>query len=117
LAEGVGMKCRHLRCVPHTLTAAREVVRVELTERMRQALAKRARSHFHLLFIGEQSYMFYAYNHRTTCLLSWDDVDEIEQPSYFQQKTMRIIFFNGTGEYKIAILSAGQKMNIRYFME
>jgi hypothetical protein len=48
---------------------------------------------------------------------SWDDVDEIERASHFQQKTRLTIFFNGTDEYKIAILPDGQKMDGRYFME
>jgi hypothetical protein len=48
---------------------------------------------------------------------SWDDADEIERPSHFQQKTMLTVFSNGTGEHKIAILPVGQKMNSRYFME
>jgi histone-lysine N-methyltransferase SETMAR len=48
---------------------------------------------------------------------SWDDVDEIERPSHFNQKTMLTIFFNGTGEHKIAILPEGQKMNSSYFVE
>jgi hypothetical protein len=30
---------------------------------------------------------------------------------------MLTVFFNETGEYKIAILPAGQKMTSRYFME
>jgi hypothetical protein len=37
----------------------------------------------------------------------WDDVDEIERPSDFQQKTMLTIFFNETGEYKMAMLTPG----------
>jgi hypothetical protein len=52
------MKCRHLRCVPHTLTAAQKVVRIELAQRMLQALAKHERSHCHFLFTGDESWMF-----------------------------------------------------------
>jgi hypothetical protein len=48
---------------------------------------------------------------------SWDDADDIERPSHFRQKTMLTIFFNGTGEYKMAILPLGQKMNRTSFME
>jgi hypothetical protein len=35
---------------------------------------------------------------------SWDDVGEIDRPSHFRQKTMLMIFFNCTREYKIAIV-------------
>jgi hypothetical protein len=37
LTEVLRMKCRHLRWVPHTLTAAQKAVHVELAERMLQA--------------------------------------------------------------------------------
>jgi hypothetical protein len=99
------------------LTLAQKVVRVELAERMLQALANHQRSYFHFLFTGDESWMFYAHNDWTVWVPSWDDVDQIERSSHFQQKTMLTIFFNGTGEYKIAMLPAGQKMNNKYFME
>jgi hypothetical protein len=46
----------------------------------------------------------------------WDDVDEIERLSHFQQKAMLTIFFKGTGEYKAAMVPANQRMNRTYFM-
>jgi hypothetical protein len=61
--------------------------------------------------------MFYAYDHRMRWAASWDDIDEIERSSHFHQKTMFTVFFNGTGECKIATLPGGQKMNSAYFIE
>jgi hypothetical protein len=113
----LGMKCRHLRWVPHTLTATQKVVRVALAERVLQALAKEERSHFHFLFTGDEPWMSYAYNHWMMWVLSWDDVDEIERPSHFQQKMMFTIFVDGTRACKIAILPVGKTMNGTYFME
>jgi AraC-like DNA-binding protein len=55
LTEVLGMECRHLLCVPHTLIAAQKVVRVELAQRMSEALAKHTHSHFHFLFTGGKS--------------------------------------------------------------
>jgi predicted transcriptional regulator len=40
LTEVLGMKCRHVRCVPHTLTPAQKLMRAELAQGMLQALAK-----------------------------------------------------------------------------
>jgi hypothetical protein len=111
------MKCCHLRWVSHTLAAAQKVVSVELGECMLQALAKRKRNHFHFLLTGDESCIFYAYDHRTMWVSFWDDVDEIERSSHFQQKTMLTIFFDRTREYKIVILPAGQKVHRTYFME
>jgi hypothetical protein len=56
-----------------------------------------------------------ASSQRVSLLL--DDVDEIDRPSYFHQKTIFTILFNGTREYKIAILPEGQKMNNPNFRE
>jgi AraC-like DNA-binding protein len=103
LTEVLGMKCRHLRSMPHMLTAAQKVVRVELAQRMLQALAKHNRSHFHFLFTADESWIFYTYNSRTIWVESWDDAHRF--------------FFNGTGDDKMAILPPGQKMNGTYFME
>jgi hypothetical protein len=99
------------------LAAAQTVVRVELGQGTLQALAKHKHSHFHFLFTGDESWMFSPYNHRTMFVTSWDDVDGIERPSHFQQKTVRPIFFSGTGEDKMAILPPGQQTNSTYFME
>jgi hypothetical protein len=48
---------------------------------------------------------------------SGDDVDEIERPSSFHEKTMLVIFFNGTGEHTSVILQQGQRMNSAFFIE
>jgi hypothetical protein len=61
----MGMKLRHLRWVPHALTAAQKVVRVELAKGMLQALAKHEPSHFLFLFTGDEPWMFHAHNYRT----------------------------------------------------
>jgi hypothetical protein len=103
--------------VPHTLTPAQKVMRVELAQSMLQALAKHEHANYHFLFTGDQSWMFYAYDCRTRWVASWNDLDEIEWPSHFHQKTMFTVFFNGTGESKIAIPPDGQKVNIAYFIE
>jgi hypothetical protein len=42
--------------------------------------------------------MFYAYDHRTRWVASWDDVDGIDRPSYFRQKIIFTVFLNRTGE-------------------
>jgi hypothetical protein len=83
----------------------------ELAQSMLHALVKPEHTNYHFLFPGDESWIFYAYDHRTRWVASWDDVDGIERPSHFHQKTIFTLFFNGTGEYKIAILPEGQKVN------
>jgi hypothetical protein len=102
------MKCRYLGRVPHTLIPAQKVTRTELPQSMLQALTKHKHTNYHFLFTGDESWMFSADDHRTRQVASWDNVDEIEQPSHFHQKTMFTIFFNGR-EYTIGILSEVQK--------
>jgi hypothetical protein len=94
--------------VPHALKTAQKVVPVESGQRVLQALAKYQHRHFQFLFTGDKSWMFYADNHRTTWVASWEDIDELERPLHSQQKTILTILFNGTGEYNIAILPARQ---------
>jgi hypothetical protein len=89
----------------------------ELVQSMLQALAKHEHTNYHFPFAGDESWMVYAYDHRTRWVASWDDVDEIERPSHFHQKTMFTVFLNGTWEYKITIPPDGQKVNSAYFIE
>jgi hypothetical protein len=92
-------------------------MRSELAQSMVQALAKHEHTNYYFLFIGDESWMFYAYDQRTRWVTSWDDVDEIEWLSHLHQKTMFTVFFNGTGESKIAILPEGQTVKGAYFIE
>jgi hypothetical protein len=117
LTEVLGMKLRHLHWVPHTLTPAQKLIRAELAQSMLQALTKHEHTNYHFPFTGDQSWMFYVYDHRTKWVASWDDVDEIERPSHLHQKTRFTVFFNGTGEYNIAIPPDGQKVNSAYFIK
>jgi hypothetical protein len=77
LTEVLGMKCWHLLWVPHTKTRDHKLIRAEMTQSMLQGLAKHMNTNYHFLFRGDESWMFYACDHRTRCVTSWDDVDEI----------------------------------------
>jgi hypothetical protein len=81
------------------------------------SVSKARHTNYHFLFTGDQPWTIYVCDYRTGWVASWDDVDEIEQPSYFRQKTMFAIFFKSTEEYEIAILPEGQKMKSTYFTE
>jgi hypothetical protein len=83
---------------------------------MLQALSKHKRTNYHFLFTCDESWMFYPDGYRTGGVAAWDDIHEIERPPPFHQKIMFTIFFNGTGECKIAILPERQKGNRTYFI-
>jgi hypothetical protein len=117
LTEVLGMKCQHLRWIPHMLTQPQKDARVESAETMLRELVKHQASNFRFLFAADESWLFYAYHHETMCAASWDDVDEIERPSHFHKKTMFVIFFNGTGDHTSVILPQGQRMNTIFFIE
>jgi predicted transcriptional regulator len=65
LTDVLGMKCWHLRLVSHALTLAQKLMRAELAQSMLQALAKHEHTNHHVPFTGDESWMFYAYDHRT----------------------------------------------------
>jgi hypothetical protein len=58
--------------------------------------------------------MFYSYHERTMPVASWEDGNEVEQPSYYHTK-MLIAFFNVTGAFLTDILPEGANMNTAYF--
>jgi hypothetical protein len=55
LTQIMGMKCRHLRWVPHTLIPGQKVMRTELAHSSLQALAKREHMNYHFLFSCDES--------------------------------------------------------------
>jgi hypothetical protein len=59
------MKCYDTRWAPHTLTAAQKAQHAEMAGSMLQTLGSRAASHFHFLWIGDESWMFYEYHHES----------------------------------------------------
>jgi histone-lysine N-methyltransferase SETMAR len=99
------------------LTQPQKNGRVESAQAMLRELAKHQASNFRFLLTGHQSWLFYAYHHETMLAASWDDVDEIERPSHFHEKTMFVIFFNGTGDHTSVILPQEQRMNSTSFIE
>jgi hypothetical protein len=70
LTEVLGMKCRHLRWVPHTFTRAQKLMHAELVQSVLQALAKQKHTNYHSLFTGDESWTFYAYDRRTRSVTS-----------------------------------------------
>jgi hypothetical protein len=49
LTKYLGMKCYHMRCVPHTLTVAQKLKRKEMVGSMLRTLEGHAASNFHFL--------------------------------------------------------------------
>jgi hypothetical protein len=82
---------------------------IDLAQSTPDKLARHKHSNFIFLFPSDDRCMFYHCDYRTMRVASWDGVDEIEQPSHFQQKPMFRISFNGTVGHKIEYLPEGQK--------
>jgi hypothetical protein len=55
--------------MPNRLTPAQKVMRTELAQSMLQALAKHEHMSYHFLFTGDESWMFYTDDPRTSGLL------------------------------------------------
>jgi histone-lysine N-methyltransferase SETMAR len=117
LSHDLGLKCLHLRWVPHTLTAEQKAKRTSYAEVMLRTLVRHESTGFHYLFTGDESWIFYTYHDRTMWVYSWEDVNEAVRPSHYQKKTMVTIFFNGSGQFVVDILPPGTKMNSKYFAD
>jgi hypothetical protein len=72
------------------------MMHTEMAQSMLQEFTKHEHTNYHFLFIGDESWMFHTFDHRTRWAASSDDVDEIERPSHFHQETKFMLFFNGT---------------------
>jgi hypothetical protein len=117
LTVSLGMKCYHMRWVPHTLTDAQKSKRAQMAGEMLVELGKHQASNFHFLFTGDESWIFYVYHHRTMWAASWEDVDEVERSSHYREKIMLTVFFNGTGEVFLNMLPQRDTMDSDYFSD
>jgi hypothetical protein len=76
--------------------------RVRLAQGMPQKLTRRDKTN---------------YDHRMMQVASWDDVDEIERLSHFQEESIFAILSNEISDYKIVTLPKRQKVNSTFFIE
>jgi hypothetical protein len=55
--------------------------------------------------------MFYKYHREIVWAASWDEVNELEQPTHYHRKTMVNALFNRTREYSPNILPQSRPMD------
>jgi hypothetical protein len=79
-------------------TAAQKTKRREIVGSMLQMLESQAASNFPFLWTGDESWIFHEYRHETMLAASWEEVDELEQPTLYHRKLIATAFFNDTAE-------------------
>jgi hypothetical protein len=115
--EVLELSYRHLRWIPHTLTPAQKVSRVEIAKRMLGELAKHQASNFHFIYTRDESWFLSEYRQTNRWVPVWDDTPTVVKPSHRQEKRMVIIFLNGTGDWVINVLPKGVHMDGDYFAD
>jgi hypothetical protein len=117
LSNVLGLKCFPLYWVPHTLTIDQKAKRAQYAEAMLRIIAVHESARFHFLYTDDESWLLYSYHERTRWVSSWDNAPIVERPSHYHKKKMLSVFFNGTGQFLIDILSEGMKMDTDYFAD
>jgi transposase len=82
--EVLGLSYPHLRWIPHTLTPAQKVARVEIAKRMLGELAKHQASNFHFIYTGDESWFLDEYQQTNRWVPVWDDTPTVVRPSHRQ---------------------------------
>lgn len=82
LEDNLGYKCVHLRWVPHILTNAQKLRRLEDAKAMLPILLQAQADGWHYLVTGDESWFEYYYEFQTQWVLDLDDRDDIESPSF-----------------------------------
>jgi hypothetical protein len=111
------MSYQLLKWVTHMLSDAQKAKRVDLAGSMLATLSHQVSSNFHFIFTGDESWFFYSYPHTHQWVVSMDDRAERERESHFKEKRIFTGFFNGTGEFLIDIMPAGETMTGQYFAQ
>jgi histone-lysine N-methyltransferase SETMAR len=113
----LGMRCCHLRWVPHMLTSPQKAKRAELARSMLAELSTQEPHNFAFVYTGDESWMLYVYPHKTQWISNWDEPEEVERPSHHHRKIMLTVFFNGNGKFAMDLMEEGRTMNSEYFCE
>jgi hypothetical protein len=104
MPEGLGMKCFHLRRVPHLLTSNQKATRLEAVKVMGQQLAIYANAGFQHLLTGDESWMVHNDTPSRMWTMARSDVEPIARAINYPRKTMMSVFFNFNGIALINIL-------------
>jgi IS30 family transposase len=99
LTNNLGMRCCHLRWVPHTLTSEQKRKRAEMAKNMLDELQMHVESHFSFIYTGDESWMKYSYPYKTEWISKWEWPKKVERNSHVQRKIMFTVFFNGQDNY------------------
>jgi len=82
LEDKLGYKCAHLRWVPHILTKAQKLRRLEDAKAMLPILLQAQADGWLYLVTGDESWFEYYYEFQTQLALDLNDRDDIEPPSF-----------------------------------
>jgi hypothetical protein len=78
-------------------------------------LRKHARSNFHFLFTGDETWVFYENPNTHMWVADIGELDKVQRKSHYAKKVMATVFFNGSGQFVLDMMPAGQTMNSKYF--
>jgi hypothetical protein len=115
LHDGLGMKCFHLRWVPHLLSETQKANRVAYAKEMSWVLDNNARTGFKYLLTGDESHMHYDQSPATILALDREYVDQKFRATNYQPKTLITVFFGVDGIALLGILPQGWKLTSEYF--
>jgi hypothetical protein len=82
---------------------------------MLETLEMHRETSFQYLFTGDETWMFYAYHHKTQWVASWEEIEEVQRPTHHQKRRVFTVFFNGTGQCFTDYLPEDVKMNSTYY--
>jgi histone-lysine N-methyltransferase SETMAR len=116
LKDVLGMKYRHMRWVPHTLSADQKQNRVDHAESMLRDLKKHESSGFNFIFTGDESWIFYDNPRKKMWVADVCELDQVQRPSHFAKKVMLTVFFNGRGQCTVDLMPKGCTMDSGYFI-
>jgi hypothetical protein len=115
LHEVLGMKCFHLRWVPHPLTDSEKAKRLRHAQEMTEALGTNSRTGFKHLLTGDESWMTYDQRPTRMWAVNWSCTDEKVCPTNYSQKITVTVFLGVEGIALLDVLPAGAKSTSDYF--
>jgi histone-lysine N-methyltransferase SETMAR len=116
LDRELGLRRFSRRWVPHSLSPAQKVDRMQMSFDLLTLLHEQEKFSFSRIVTGDESWFLYLYESHHMFAASRDEVIPRKKPAIGTQKVMLTIFFSGEGLISLQALPPGVKFTQDYFV-
>ena len=115
LTHSLGFRVRHLRWVPHFLTAEQKQMRVTMSRELLRVLSVQRARQWHDIVTLDESWIYLSNEHDLMWMAPGETVPDRERQTIQSPKLMLTVVWNPSGFHVVKALPKGAKFNSQYY--